>query len=82
VFTSGLRYALGKVGSKLQPKLLLMTLHHLKVYPTEKQAEGPWVMTRKTYHKWVKYFKKKTRRLKAEKIVWPVKHVHLSYVVL
>jgi hypothetical protein len=59
-------------GSNLQPKLLLMTLHHLKVYPTEKQAEGPWGMTRKTYRKWVKYFKKKIRRLKAEKIVWPV----------
>lgn len=57
--------------SKLVPKYFLMALHHLKVYPTEMQAEGPWGLTRKTYRKWVKYFLKKIRRLKAEKIKWP-----------
>lgn len=56
---------------KAIPMHFLMMLHHLKVYPTELQAEGQWSLTRKTYRKWVKFFLKKLRRLKAEKIVWP-----------
>lgn len=61
-----------KVSKKnAKPRYFLMTLHHLRVYPTEKQAEGPWGVTRKTRRKWVKFFLKKIRRLKTEKIVFP-----------
>jgi hypothetical protein len=57
--------------SNAVPRYFLMSLHHLKVYPTELQGEGPWHFTRKSRRKWIKCFLKKIRRHKAEKIVWP-----------
>jgi hypothetical protein len=52
-------------------KVLPYVASSLKDYPTEIQGEGPWHLTCKSRRKWIKYFLKKIRRLKAEKIVWP-----------
>jgi hypothetical protein len=56
---------------KLNAEMFLAAFHHSKVYPTELQAEGAWKINRKTYRKWVRFFLKKIRRLKAAKIAWP-----------
>jgi hypothetical protein len=55
----------------LVPKHLLMALHHLQKYPTDKERVGPWNINRDEGRELVWYYLEKIQALKGEVIVWP-----------
>jgi hypothetical protein len=52
-------------------KYFLMSMHHLKRYPTELEREGMFDISAMWGRDWVWYFLEKIQALKVVKIVWP-----------
>jgi hypothetical protein len=56
---------------KLNSKYFLMSLHHLRKYPTEDDRESIWDVSPKTGREWVWFYLEALQDLKYVKIVWP-----------
>lgn len=52
-------------------RYFLITLHHLKQYPTEQAREALWHVSESWGRKWIQYFLSRIRALKQQKIKWP-----------
>jgi hypothetical protein len=61
-------------------KFFLITLHHLKRYPTEYEREAKFDVSLMWGQYWCWFFVEKIQALKAEKIVWPEENFAMIFL--